>query len=181
MHYKCLLKKSYQINNLTVKAINEDDIESIRKIRNDQIDILRQQKLITKADQKKYFQNNIWNDMAITQKNILLAIFKEDFLIGYGGLVHISWQDKRAELSFIIEKKFSDIEKEKIMKIFISQIKKIFFDELKMHKISTETYSFRDKHIKTLELCGFIKEGVLTEHIYINNKYFDSILHGCFK
>ena len=181
MYYKCLSNKSYLIENLELRALNMNSIEYIRKIRNSQIDILRQDKLISKNKQKKYFEEHVWNDMGTKPKNILLAIYRDQLLIGYGGLVHISWVDKRAELSFIIDKKISNFEKEKIQLCFIKQIKKIFFKELKMNKIFTETFSFRTEHIKVLENGGFHKEAVLKKHILYKNKFYDSIFHGCFK
>ena len=40
---------------------------------------------------------------------ILFSYFKNDKCIGYGGLVHINWIDKNAEISFIMN---SDLEEE---------------------------------------------------------------------
>ena len=53
---------------------------------------------------KEYFEKNIWSELKKNDPNqILLAIEQNGQLIGYGGLVHISWVYKRAELSFLLK------------------------------------------------------------------------------
>jgi len=61
----------------------------------------------------------------------------------------------------------------------LTLIKAVAFDYLKFNRLFTETFNIRQFHISTLESNGFIREGVLKEHVIINGKYVDSIFHGC--
>ena len=73
------------------------------KWRNDQIYHLRQEKLLTKDDQNQYFNliiKNLFSEHF--PKQILFSYIKNNICIGYGGLVHINWKDKNAEISFIM-------------------------------------------------------------------------------
>jgi len=104
-------------------------------------------------------------------------------LIGYGGLVNISWLNKRAEVSFLLNTSIVKNKKkyEIHFKNFFSFISKTSFLKLKLEKIYTETFIFRKKHIKLLEINGFKKEGFLKNHYYKNKKKINSILHAKFR
>ena len=80
------------------------DAESLRIWRNDQIDALRQSQYLSSAAQKKYFEKVIKVEFPKTNPSLLLVRFTlNNKFIGYGGLVHINWTDKRAEVSFLLE------------------------------------------------------------------------------
>ena len=79
------------------------DAEKIRKWRNNQIKILRQNEKIKKKDQVKYFKKHI---LIKSSKLDLFAIDLNQKLVGYAGLVNISNYFKTAEVSFLINDKF---------------------------------------------------------------------------
>lgn len=112
-------------------------------------------------------------------KNILFTFNVNNKLIGYGGLVHISWTNKRSEVSFLLNNDFSDTSKEykKYFQYFLIILKKIIFDELKFKKIYSETFVFRKHHIKIIESLGFKKEGKLLAQYYFKGKFIDTLLH----
>jgi RimJ/RimL family protein N-acetyltransferase len=180
MTYKCLNSTIYQYKEFHLAPICYDDIESIRIWRNSQIDVLRQSNIITPKSQVDYFNEKIWPEMdKIHPNNILFSFFHKKKLIGYGGLVHISWQDLRAEVSFLLDPIYL---KNDIYKLYFSNflnlLKIVAFEDLKFNRLFTETYNIRDLHISILESSGFIKEGVLKEHLIINSVKIDSIFHG---
>ena len=176
--YECLFHDLYTYEDISIKTIEPDFIEKIRGWRNAQLHLLRQINKITKEEQSTYYEKNIWNDMGKTPKNILFGIFNKSTLIGYGGLVRISWHDKRAEVSFLIDTAFSHYEHCEILQKFIKLIKQVAFDGLGINKLWTETYDLRTYHIQTLEDSGFKLEGILKEHNIIDNSYCDSLIHG---
>ena len=56
------------------------------------MDILRQSNPISKDDQIQYYEKNIWSEQnSDSLDNILLSLEYDNQLIGYGGLVNISW------------------------------------------------------------------------------------------
>ena len=133
-------------------------------------------------DQLNYFQTEILPEFTEKKpKNILFSYLSNGELIGYGGLVHISWSDQRAELSFLLSPNAMDnkLEYKSKFQNFLKMIKYIAFYELKINRIFTETFNIRDFHISVLEQSGFKFEGRLKQHIKINDGYVDSLIHGC--
>jgi len=44
-----------------------------------------------------------------------------------------------------------------------------------------ERFSFNERAIKSYEKCGFKKEGILRQEIYIDGKYYDAIIMAMLK
>lgn len=181
MKYKALTENIFSGNNYSILPIEMDDIESIRQWRNSQMEVLRQKKEISVDQQLNYFHAKIeplFNEPRPTQ---LLFSFKyNEVLIGYGGLVNISWEDKRAEMSFLVDPQRA-INKDQYaldFSNFISLIKELCFGEMHFNRLFTETYEFREFHISILEKSGFNIEGRFRKHIFEHGKFHDSILHS---
>ena len=171
MKYKALKVNDFKEGGYQVVPIRIKDIESIRIWRNAQMDVLRQNKELSSNDQKQYFKNSIIPLFeSDNPEQILFSFFKDSELIGYGGLVHISWVDKRAEMSFLLNNTRAsvDVQYSKDFTCFIELIKEVCFNEMKFNRLFTETYAFRKFHISILERTGFIKEGCLRNNIYEN-------------
>ncbi len=166
--------------NFIYKKIRLKDSEKIRVWRNNQLDILRQNKIIQPKKQTEYFKKNIFIK---NSKQKLISIFYKKILIGYGGLVNISKEFLTAEVSFVVDNKIShnsNLYKE-IFVNFLSYIKIYAFDKNNLRRLYTETYSFRKRHIKILEQNGFKFEGRMKQHVFKKKKLYDSIIHGILK
>lgn len=182
--YACMPRPILSLGSLSVQAVQEYHIEDIRQWRNAQMNILRQSTLITPDEQKNYFQKHIWTDMpSLHPKNILLAYMEDDHFIGYGGLVHIAWEHLRAEVSFLLSNNLAGTAEDfqQYFPTFLQLMKILAFEDLKLERLCTETYSIRPEYISVLENSGFEREGILTNHIRIKNKPFNSFIHGCVK
>lgn len=182
MKYKVLKNQSFISDDYKIVSIRSKDKYNIMNWRNEQLFILRQNSPITKEEQDLYFQKIKDQTRNINPQQILFSYFKNDVLIGYGGIVHISWEDKRGEVSFLLEtsrnKNITQFKKE--YKIFLDLIKKVAFGELQFIKLTTEAFDLRPYLIETLEENDFILEGRLKSHIYIKGEFVDSLLHACF-
>lgn len=182
--YKCLNFKKMSLEEYSICTIQRNDIENIRLWRNNQINVLRQKGEITQEEQIDYFERNIWPILLENEpKQILLSYFHKNKLIGYGGFVHISWEDKRAELSFVVDDKRAsnrNIYKQDF-EFFLELMKCTAFEMIKLNRLFTETYSTRQFHIGIIESSGFIFEGRLREHVIINNIECDSLMHSIIK
>ena len=101
-------------------------------------------------------------------------------LIGYGGLVHINWKDKRGEVSFLIDPKraVNHALYKNDLAHFLHLLCYISFKILHLRRLTTETFAFRHENIALYEQFGFKREGVLREHVFKQNRWTDSILHG---
>ena len=180
-NYKVMSNSIIRVGNLNATAVQEKHIEEIREWRNAQITILRQNHIISKDEQIDYFRNCIWPQMNKNYPNeILLSIFQDNIFVAYGGLVHISWEDKRAEVSFVAANEIVS-NQEKYIELFseyLSLIKHFAFNQIFLNRLFTETYDIRPNHIATLEKSGFKREGVMKSHVIINSLETNSLIHG---
>lgn len=177
--YNCLKTNLFQSDGFSLVPIREQDKLMIMKMRNEQIYHLRQNKLLTAEDQNNYFSDVVSKLFDNKQPNQLLFSFLEnDFCIGYGGLVHINWVDKNAEISFIMK---TELEKEyfsKYWSIYLQLIEQVAFDELNLHKIFVYAFDLRPYLYDTLEENNFMKEAELKEHSYYNDQFINVVIHS---
>ncbi len=168
----------------SLRCLQDHDIEPIRLWRNEQMTVLRQREKLTNEQQNNYFATCVWPSMVkMNPEQILFALEKNQQFIGYGGLVHISWPDKRAEISFLVapERAKDPSIYEEDMLHFFAMIKQAGFTELGFEKLYTETYSSRVEHIKLLEKSGMVLEACLKKHVLIGANRLDSLIHAVFK
>ena len=182
--YISLQSNIYRHGQFSLRSIKDSDIQQIRIWRNLQINVLRQAKLISEPEQIEYFNRFVWPQMQVNYpENILLAFEFNGELVGYGGLVHISWTDLRSEISFLLNPTYTQNDSVYVdyFSGFLGLIKKVAFFELGFNRIFTETFDCRTKHISVLESEGFILEGVMPKHIIVNGEPISSLIHGCIK
>lgn len=182
--YNCLGKQEFYKETYKIVPLRYKDVFLIKKWRNEQVDILRQKNLLTDEDQQRYYEqviNPLFEQEQPTQ--LLFSYLKEDQLIGYGGLVYVNWMDKRAEVSFLLNTTLTNNQQayQELHLEYLELIKQLAFEELGFNRIFTETFDIRPEHIANLEAAGFVEEGRMKEHIWINNTFVDSILHGYLK
>ena len=178
--YSFLPGKKYCLNKYSLVPLRERDVESIRKWRNEQIDILRQNKPLTKDEQSKYYHQVIKKSFYEKKPKIILFSFLiKNACIGYGGFVHIDWNSKEAELSFTLDTNRTKEPRiyKKEFSIFLKIILNIGFKQILFNKIFTETFDIRPDTVLVLEKAGFVLEDRLLSKNYINGSYVDSLFH----
>jgi RimJ/RimL family protein N-acetyltransferase len=182
--YACLPHPQVEQGGFWVETVQPGHIQAIRAWRNAQLDILRQAAPISPEQQEAYFAAQIWPALAAPQPaNLLLSFHEGERLIGYGGLVHIAWEHKRAEVSFLLDPQAATPTEayKRRFTAFLGLMKKLAFIELGFERLFTETYALRTDHIAVLEAVGFRREGVLRRHVRIDGRSVDSLMHGCLK
>ena len=133
---------------------------------------------MTLKDQDKYFNKKISLEFGKEKPNqILFSYLKDDKCIGYGGLVHINWNDGKAEISFIMKTSLEHLEFHSHWTTFLSLIKKVAFDELNLMSIYTYAYDLRPLLYPTLEKNGFNLKTHLKDEIEIEKKKIDVFIH----
>jgi carbamoyl-phosphate synthase large subunit len=179
--YSVMPRPRLQDRELTLRAVQPADIESIRKWRNAQMNVLRQSTVITPEAQQRYFDAHVWPSKTSPQPpQILLAIERHGQLIGYGGLVHIAWAYRRAEISFLLEphlERDSPLLSEFFTR-FLRLLQILAFEDLQLQRLTTETYAYRALHIQALEAAGHRLEGRLESHVLVDGKPCDALVHG---
>lgn len=180
--YKVLNKQRFSSGNHSIVPIRMEDQYVIREWRNEQMFHLRQSKLLSEEDQDNYFNTVVKNLFSQEQPNqILFSYLENDDCIGYGGLVHINWIDKNAEISFLLKTDIKGKNYESHMIKFMSLIDEVAFKALDFHKLFTYAFDVRPEIYDILEKSGFRKEATLKEHCHFNGKFIDVIIHSKFK
>ena len=179
--YKFLSKQSYSVNEYQIVPIRDEDRYDIMQWRNEQIYHLRQSKPLEKESQDKYFDTVISKLFETDNPNqILFSYLEKGVCIGYGGLVHINWIDKNAELSFVM-----NTNEESNFNLhwsnFLALIENLAFEEMKFHKIFTYAFDLRPHLYKVLDENDYRNEATLKEHCFYNGKYIDVIIHSKIK
>lgn len=186
MRYVHLQQDCYSTGHYKIVALRKQDILLIKQWRNEQMAVLRQSDLLTDEDQLRYYANIV--DPSFSDRNtriMLFSYFYYDELIGYGGLTNIDWINKRAEISYLVNTDRSLEEDRKLymqdFSTFLKLMQRIAFNELEIHRLYTETFDIRPLHIAILQNNGFCLEGRMRDHVLIDNRYVDSVIHGCIK
>lgn len=167
-------RQEFSVDDYSIVPIKFEDRFDIMKWRNDQIDILRQKKTLTEQEQDEYF-NTIVLKLFEQEfpKQLLFSYLKNGKTIGYGGLVHIDWSNKNAEISFLLDTKLNTIDN------YLDTFSKflVLMEEvathLKLHKIYTFGYDVADYRFEPLQQANYDLEAVLKEHIRVGNKLCD--------
>lgn len=160
--------------------LSYEDLSMIKDWRNSQMEILRQWKPLTDANQERWYQ--IVSD---DQNQVIFSIKEYNELnhlqlTGYCGITNIDYINHRGEISFLVDPtRACDPE---LYRTYFSTVLYLLcqygFDELNLHKMFTETFDFREEHIKILEDFGFRKDGIMREHHYTKGNYWNSVIHS---
>ena len=177
--YRVLNKQVFCAGDYSIVPIRMQDRYDIMRWRNEQMYHLRQKKPLTPEEQDRYF-DEVVSKLFDQEKpdQILFSYLQGDKCIGYGGLVHINWEDRHAEVSFIMDTRLEKDSFELHWQTFLGLIDQPAFEEIKLHKIFTYAYDLRPRLYTVLENNGFIREATLKDHCLIENKFVDVVIHS---
>lgn len=177
--YKVLNNQFYSDGIYSIVPIRYQDRFDIMTWRNDQIYHLRQQNLLSVENQEYYFTNVI-STLFEQEKppQILFSFLENGVCIGYGGLVHINWNDKNAEVSFIMDTTLENLYFSKYWNIFLKSLKKVAFDELELYKTYVYAFDLRPHLYKALENSGYFFDARLSSHCLHNGEFKDVVIYS---
>ena len=177
--YKCLNNQCFSEKEYTIVPIRSNDKIKIMNWRNDQIYHLRQKNPLTLNDQNKYFKEIISKLFETEQPNqILFTFLKNNEFIGYGGLVHINWEEKKAEISFLLNTTSNEKLFESSWISFLKLIEKVAFQELLFNRIYAYVFDVRKNLYPILAKCNYILESRIKNDYSYNGKCFDSLIYS---
>lgn len=177
--YVCLQHQEQRLGDFSLVPLRYEDRFLIMKWRNEQIYHLRQARPLTEDDQQRYFDNvvsKLYDNPKPEQ--ILFSYLKDGACIGYGGLVHINWIDRNAEISFIMDTSLEAAHFAEHWSNYLTMLKEIAFADLNLHKIYTYAFDLRPHLYTMLEANGYTREATLKEHCLFNGVYKDVVLHA---
>lgn len=176
--YKALNNQIFTSGVYSLVPIRMGDRFKIMEWRNEQISHLRQDKPLTEKDQDVYFENVVAKLFDDSQPDQMLFSYLEgEKCIGYGGLVHINWKDKNAEISFIMDTYLEKDNFEKHWLIYLGLIERASFSDLGLHKIYTYAFDLRPNLYNVIERKGYENNARLKDHIFLDNNYIDILIH----
>lgn len=165
---------SFSVRQLTIK-----DAEIIRQWRNAQMDVLRQDKIIGRHEQRKYFREFVLPEYLKEKPSQYLVGIQKVGLVAYGGVTRINWTNGTGEISFLMSPEDESSDELPItLSEFLDWAIRHAFETMELYKLFSETYSFRSTHLKILEKSGFEKEGELKDHVLVSGRRYNSVLHG---
>jgi RimJ/RimL family protein N-acetyltransferase len=178
-YYRILKQNRFTDGDYSIVPIRMEDRHPIRQWRNEQLYHLRQTKPLTEEDQNHYFENVVAKLFEQPEPDqLLFSYLEKEVCIGYGGLVHINWIDRNAEISFIMDTVRERNEFQKHWSIYLGLIEQIAFDELGLHKIYTYAFDLRLHLYTVLEQNAYTREAILKEHCLFNNDFKDVVIHS---
>ena len=178
-NYKILANQKFKFEDFEITPIRFEHRYQIMDWRNEQINLLRQKNKLTKQEQDNYFKKIIFKQFQLQKPTqILFSFFYQNKLIGYGGLVHINWIHKNAEISFLLK---TELNKKNTyhesFKIFLFLIEKVAIS-INLHKIFTYGYDLFQYRFYPLIELNFHKEATLKKHKKINGKLIDILIYS---
>jgi RimJ/RimL family protein N-acetyltransferase len=177
--YKALNKQVYQSGEFSIVPIRMEDRYDIMQWRNDQIYHLRQAEPLTEAKQDAYFENVVAILFDQERPNQLLFSFlKGDKCIGYGGLVHINWIDRNAEVSFVMKTSLESTYFEINWFEYLKLIEQIAFKELELHKLFVYAFDLRPHLYIALEHSDYFFDARLKDHCFFQGVYKDVVIYS---
>ncbi|MDA9781666.1 GNAT family N-acetyltransferase [Schleiferiaceae bacterium] len=177
--YKALKKQEFKQGEYCLTPLRHEDRLSIMKWRNEQIYHLRQSEPLTVEKQDNYFNTTVASLFDAEDPNQILFSFLEgNTCIGYGGLVHINWIDKNAEVSFIMNTQLEEASFSKNWSVFLNCLEQAAFGELGFHKIFIYAFDLRPHLFDVLELNGYFKDARLKDHCFFQGDFKDVLIYS---
>jgi RimJ/RimL family protein N-acetyltransferase len=177
--YKALTQQTYKNGEFEIVPIRHEDRLEIMQWRNEQIYHLRQSERLTVEKQEAYFNNTIASLFNEERPNqILFSFLQANECIGYGGLVHINWIDKNAEVSFIMKTRLEESSFSNNWSVFLKCLEQLAFGELGFHKIFIYAFDLRPYLYNVLELNGYFKDARLKDHCFFQGDFKDVLIYS---
>ncbi len=154
------------------RSLEVEDLPKLRDWRNSkQVKrTTREYRLLNMFNQKNWFESLHKNNPPI---DIMFGILdKKGKLIGVCGLTYIDWKNRNAEISIYLSGE--RWQEKKDTKDAIRLLTKYGFEELGLHKVFAEIYSFVQETIGLYKSLGFHNDGSIRDTVWRNNKWWSS-------
>jgi hypothetical protein len=136
-------------------------MEVIRRWRNAQVEVLRQNAQLTQKGQQAYFDETIAKDFSSPEPaSILFTFWNGGIMFGYGGLVHLNWVSRSAEVSFLID---TELTKGPIFETtfleFVEFVADLGTTQLQLEWLTAEVFEISERRrvLDLLDGAGFVK------------------------
>ena len=126
--------------------------------------------VFTKEEVDTFFLNSLEED----DRYFFLIISPDGKIIGESVINEIDWEIRCANFRIAI---YHSTEREHGIGTWATEVTRDFaFEELKLHRLELDVYSFNPRAEKVYLKAGFKREGILKDSIKDGDKYADDIL-----
>lgn len=168
-----MLKGSY----IGLRAIEREDLPMLLEFRNrpEYRRYFREYRELSMENQTNWYEKMVMND----PKTIMFSIIEleNDRLLGACGLCYIDWINKNADFSIYIGVDNLYID-DKFAPDAGSIMARYGFEELGLHRLWAEIYSFDEPKIVFFEKMGFKLEGRHRETHWSEGRWHDSLFYS---
>ncbi|WP_166242971.1 GNAT family N-acetyltransferase [Paenibacillus turpanensis] len=154
-----------------LRAFESDDVKDLHRWTNDPVSLATVGRLPQTYEQmvKQVEKKRQNGDL------LLAAVNNENELIGWVFLKDIDYEHGRAGIGILLApeargKGYGGIVMQKMLEIG--------FKRLRLHKIYLTTRGFNEQAISLYKKLGFVVEGTLRQHAYVDGQYFDTYFMG---
>lgn len=164
---------------VTLRPIEEEDIEFIREMINDP---LMESKIvgwaypISRKDQKEWYKSYTNSDSHVR----FIIETENDGVVGLTGLANIDWKNGSAMGAGIRIADKKNHSKGIATDSYMTMLK-YAFNELRLNRVSASVLSFNSQSLRFLEKVGFKQEGVCRQCVFKSGDYHDMIYLGILK
>ena len=160
-----------------LRAIEENDLSQLLLWRNqpNYRRYFREYRELSQTNQRSWFDSKVLNDKSTEMFSIVDVNTGE--LLGACGLCYIDWINRNADFSIYIGK--DDLYIDEKYAIETAQVMmKYGFEELNLHRLWSEIYSFDEAKKVMFDRLGFKLEGVHKETHWTEGRWCDSLFYG---
>jgi len=156
-----------------LRALELEDMELIRRWRNDSLDTLRTPFPLTKEQQEAWYRDEICNRSS--RSRFWAVLDNTGVLVGYGGIENIQWENSIGEISLLInpEKRGQGLGAMAAMEILDEAM-----DRLNLHTVYAECYTNNPATKFWDEIFGSSNRVTLKDRKYCDGSYFDSYYYS---
>jgi len=158
------------------RPLEEADLPILRDWRNSKHvkRTTREFRLLNMFNQKAWFESLHEQH---PPKDIMFGIInKKKKLIGVCGLTYIDWKNRNSEISIYLEGQ--NWQKRKETKDAILLLEQYAFEELGLHKVFAEIYSFVKETIQLYKSLKFHHDGTIRDTVWRNGKWSSSEIYS---
>lgn len=164
---------------ITLREIREEDAEDMLEWMHDpesQKGFQKNMLGVTLEEAREFCRNAKLREGLEQGQSIHLAVAGEgDEYLGTVSLKQINLEYRSAELAIALRKKAQG---HGVAAEAVGLLLKKAFEELKLHRIYLTVLADNTAAVRLYEKCGFIFEGELRDHLFLNGRYVSWKLYG---
>jgi len=172
---------SYEGKKVRLRPLRKSDVEKSIVWRNDPE--IRENAIgyrfpVTEEMEEKWFESAL-DDQSRTRVIFAIESLEEGALLGFLHLSQIDWIARRCYFGITIGEK--QYQGKGFGADSMIVLLKYAFECLNLRKICLEVASYNENAIRLYQKFGFVEEGVLREHLYLEGKYHDVVVMRIFQ